>query len=159
MNEKLKEFLDAKKEAEQKKYQEEKQRILIEQGLFEKEYSPNSFYSQEFPLYDHVADKYYKEVPLEITDEEYREIKKYLNISETKKNHIAVALTVIAWLTFVGGFIAGIAFGQVEVGTYYRHTEFSFAIAFVYWSISFVEGTMFLGFAEIIKLLAAIKKK
>ena len=39
MNEKLKEFLDAKKEAEQKKYEEEKQKTLIELGLFEKVYS------------------------------------------------------------------------------------------------------------------------
>ena len=81
----------------------------------------------------------------------------------TENNPIATALTVIAWIVFIGGFIAGIALGTVEVerGYYYTYTdtEFSFAVAFVYWCVSLISGTMFLGFAEIIKLLDVIKKK
>ena len=38
MNEKLKDFLDAKKDAEKKRYEEEKQKTLIELGLYEKVY-------------------------------------------------------------------------------------------------------------------------
>ena len=168
MNEKLKEFLDAKKEAEQKKYEEEKQKTLIELGLFEKVYSPDNNYSEEFSSCEwdsaNSTNKYYKKVTVEITDEEYQEVKKYSKKEETTENNpIATALTVIAWIVFIGGFIAGIALGTVEVerGYYYTYTdtEFSFAIAFGYWCVSLISGTMFLGFAEIIKLLNDIKRK
>ncbi len=168
MNEKLKEFLDAKKDAEKKKYEEEKQKTLIELGLFEKVYSPDNNYSEEFSSSEwdsaNSTNKYYKKVPVEITDEEYQEVKKYSKKDDTSEiNPIATALTVIAWVVFIGGFIAGIALGNVEVvkGSYYTYTdtEFSFAIAFTYWCVALISGTMFLGFAEIIKLLDAIKKK
>ena len=82
---------------------------------------------------------------------------------DVSNNPVATALTVIAWVIFIGGFIAGIVLGRVEVekGYYYTYTdtEFSFAIAFVYWCVSLISGTVFLGFAEIIKLLNAIKRK
>lgn len=168
MNDKVKEFLNSKKEAEQKKYEEEKQKTLIELGLFEKVYSPNDNYSEEYSSYEwdsaNSTNKYYKKVTIEITDEEYQEVKKYSKKEETTENNpIATALTVIAWVIFIGGVIAGCAMGMVEVqrGNYYTYTdtEFSFAVAFVYWCVSLISGTMFLGFAEIIKLLDAIKKK
>ena len=165
MNEKLKEFLDAKKDAEKKKYEDEKQKTLIELGLFEKVYSPDDNYSEEYSSCEwdsaNSTNKYFKKVPVEITDEEYQEVKKYSKKEETTENNpIATALSVIAWIVFIGGFIAGIASGIIEVdGYYYDYTEFSFAIAFIYWGVSLVSGTMFLGFAEIIKLLDAIKKK
>lgn len=178
MNEKLKEFLDAKKEAEKKKYEAEKQKTLLELGLFDKVYAPDNKYSKEYYLYEwddaRATTKYFKNVPIEITDEEYQEVKKYLkkdtpennpfvmedNPIATESNPIATALTVIAWIVFIGGFIAGIVLGTVEVdGYYFDYTEFSFAIALIYWSVSLISGTMLLGFAEIIKLLNAIKKK
>ena len=168
MNEKLKEFLDAKKDAEKKKYEDEKQKTLIELGLFEKIYSPDDNYSEEYSSCEwdsaNSTNKYFKKVPVEITDEEYQEVKKYSKKEETTENNpIVTALSVIAWIVFIGGFIAGIALGTVEVerGYYYTYTdtEFSFAVAFVYWCVSLMSGTMFLGFAEIIKLLDAIKKK
>ncbi len=168
MNEKLKEFLDAKKVAEKKKYEEEKQKTEIELGLYEKVYSPDNNYGGEFSSseWDNATStyKFYKKVPVEITDEEYQEVKKYSKKENTTGNNpIATALTVIAWIVFIGGFIAGIALGTVEVerGYHYTYTdtEFSFAVAFVYWCVSLICGTIFLGFAEIIKLLDAIKKK
>lgn len=168
MNEKLKNFLDAKKDSETKNYEKTKQKTLLDLGLYEKIYSPDNKYSEEFCLseWDRItqASKYYKKVPIEITDEEYQEVKKYSKKEvATGNNSVAVALTIIAWVIFIGGFIAGIALGMVEVekGYYYTYTdtEFSFAIAFVYWCVSLISGTMFLGFAEIIKLLDAIKRK
>lgn len=168
MNEKVKEFLDAKKVAEKKKYEEEKQSTLIELGLCEKVYSPDNNYSEEFSWseWDSVnsTNRYYKVVAVEITDEEYEEVKKYFRREDTtESNPIATALMIIAWVVFAGGFIAGILLGNVEVvkGSYftYTDTEFSFAIAFTYWSVALISGTMFLGFAEIIKLLDAIRKK
>ncbi len=214
MNEKLEKFLEEQEYIEKKKYENEKERVLIELGLSEKEYAPligygqrgnsvfkfsvnenakvgdvmkvskngevvdviinriKSEYSDEFPFTEwdsfNSINKYYKKVPIEITDEEYRKIKKYSKEEDTEeyiaeKNPIAVALTIIAWVLFIGGFIAGIALGRKEVtgGYYYTYTvtEFSFAIAFVYWCTALISGTIFLGFAEIIKILDAIKNK
>lgn len=67
---------------------------------------------------------------------------------------------MIAWIVYVAGFIVGIVQGNVEVqGTFNNRTEFSFVITLTYWSIALISGTMFLGFAEIIKLLNKIKNK
>ena len=165
MHEKLVEFLNDKKDLEIKKYEKKKRETLIDLGLYEKVYSPDNEYSNEFCLseWDDTiqANKYYKNVPIEITDEEYQEVKKYSKIEdEPTNNPVAVALTIIAWVIFIGGFIAGIALGTVEIEKGYNtYTEFSVAIAFVYWCVALISGTIFLGFAEIIKLLDAIKKK
>ena len=168
MNEKLKNFLETQKENEKKRNDEKKKKSLLALGLYEKVYSPDNNYSEEFNLYEYdnanSSKKYYKIVPIEITDEEYQEVKKYsINRSLSRVNLIANAITIIAWIIYIGGFIAGIALGNVEVvkaGYYaYVETEFSFAIAFSYWCIAFISGTMFLGFASIIKLLDAIRRK
>ena len=164
MDERVKKFLDAKKAEKEKWNDKEKYKILTEAGLYDKicvEDDPND--DEIFTEFDpeNQCQSYYKMVPIDVTDEEYEEIKKYLKIKvETENNPIASALTVIAWILFIGGFVAGIALGMVEVeGYYYSHTEFSFAVAFIYWCIALISGTMFLGFAEIIKLLDAIKNK
>lgn len=213
MNEKLKEFLEAKIAEERKKSDEEKRKTLLDLGLYEKEYAPATGYghikdestvikfpvtnnnintgdtvkitrngekaeaildrieyssSEEFPHYEYDSTnsvtRYYKKVPIEITDEEYEEIKKYSQKRYTStSNPVATALTVIAWIVFIGGFIIGIASANVEVvkGVYYTYTttEFSLAIALTYWCIALISGTFLLGFAEIIKLLDDIKKK
>ena len=169
MNEKVEGYLRFKKQEELEKYEKEKRETLINLGLYEKVYSPKNAYSNGeycFSEWDSVnsTNRYYKKVPIEITDEEYNEIKAYYHKEDVAENNsIATALTVIALVVFISGFIAGIALGNVEVvkGTYYKYTdtEFSFAIAFTYWCVSFISGTMLLAFAEIIKLLDAIKKK
>ena len=87
-------------------------------------------------------------------------MKKYEPQFEAKENGVAKALQLIGTIIYFSGFIAGIAFGQVEVmGYYYTHTEFSWSLAFMWWIASAISGTMFLGFAEIINLLTAIKYK
>ena len=155
------------KEKEQKQNEEkEKRALLLSQGLFEKVYSEGSVPTTEYPHLDYKNNKYYKKVPIEISDDEYEYLKK-INKQEDKKiivkpeNKIATALTIIAAIVFIGGFIMGIVFGNVEVtkGTYYQYTEteFSFGIALSYWAISLVSGIFILGFAEIIKLLEYIK--
>ncbi len=164
MNDKVKEFLKAKKEAQKKKQEEEKQKVLIGLGLSEKVYSPDNKYSKEFSIseWDNETStsRWYKLEAVDVSDEEYQEIKNYsTNPIIYQDNPVAIALTVIAWIIFIAGFIAGIALGNVEVGTYYTHTEFSFAAALIYWAVALISGTMFLGFAEIIKLLDAIKNK
>ena len=168
MNERVKEFLDAKKCEEKKKYEQRKNKTLLELGLFEKVYSEKEEYSNDFPFSEYDSEnsknRWYRKEVISISDEEFEEIKKYSKKEETTENNpIATALTFIAWILFIVGFIAGIALGTIEVekGYYYTYTdtEFSFAIAFTYWCAAFISGTMFLGFAEIIKLLDAIKRK
>lgn len=126
--------------------------------------------SYEFylPVWDEInlMTKYYKKVPIEITDEEYLELKKYAkkevkSASDNSANSVASVLKVIAWLVMICGFVAGIILGNVEVtkGTYYIYTttEFSFAVAFTYWCGAFISGMIFLGFSESIQLLSDIK--
>ena len=56
MNEKLKEFLDAKKDAEKKAYEEKKNKTLLELGLFEKAYSEKEKYSNDFPYSEYDSE-------------------------------------------------------------------------------------------------------
>ncbi len=101
------------------------------------------------------------EEEIEITDEEYEEIKKYANQEKTESetfarsgghNFIATLLTVIAWIVYASGIICGIAYGVDWLGNP------TFMIL-VYWIVGFVVGTIYLGFAEVIKLLSEIKNK
>lgn len=67
-------------------------------------------------------------------------------------------LTGIAYAIFIIGAILGFAMGytkNIPEDTYY----FSFAVAVAWWCVSFIGGMFMLGFAEIIKLLNAIKNK
>ncbi len=184
MDEKVKAFLEAKKRESEVKEEREKHMLLVSLGLFYKEYSPDDKWSDEYRLSEwdneEKKTKYYKNVICDVTNEEYEKIKEFGlqknqtgRISDIKSasdstistntNGISKILSVIAWLIFIGGFIAGIIFGNVEVtkGVYYTYTdtEFSFAIAFTYWCVSFISGMLMLGFAEIISLLNDIKNK
>ncbi len=178
MNEKVKKFLESKQKAIYLKNEKDKADFLISLGLFEKEYSPINAYTYEYNIdeWDEKEQKrkYYKKVPVSVTDEEFEQIRSVVGKTsgnraenkfdiETKANPVATLLTVIAWIVFIGGFIAGLVFGTREVteGIYYTYTdtEFSFAIALVYWAVSFISGAMMLGFAEVIKLLQDISDK
>ncbi len=166
MHEKLKEYFEKEKELREKKEKELREAILIKEGIYEKVYSENNERTEEYNQFEYNSSgtgKYFKYQPIEITDEEYMQIKEIYDnkhkLEPPSSNGVANALTVIAWIIFVVGFIAGICFANVEVGTYVTYEEFSFAIALIYWLVAFASGTMFLGFAEIIKLLNDIKNK
>ena len=151
MNEKVQEFLKQKKENEFQKYQETKRESLITLGLYERIYSPNNKKSREYPCQEIESGKYYKEVPFEVTDEEYEEIKKYLPQSDGD-NPIASILTVIAMVVYILGFIVGWYYGVDRWGE-------PSGLMIVYWIVAFILGTVYLGLAEIIKLLTKIKNK
>ena len=128
-----------------------KNKHLIDLGLYEKVYSNSTTYSDEFP-YPEEDEKgaiinYYKKVAIDITDEEYAEIKKHSFAYSPHKNLVALALTVIAWIIYVAGFIGGFIIAE------------NAAAALTYWFGALISGTTFLGFAEIIKLLNDIKNK
>lgn len=67
-------------------------------------------------------------------------------------NPIRIFLTGIAVLIYLVGFVLGIGIGSSS-------RNFDILSAFIIWAASGISGTIFLGFAEIIKLLQAIKDK
>lgn len=150
MNEKVQAFLDAKKQEELEKKQAEKEKLLVDLGLAEKEYSPAGNWSAEYPYYDPETALHFKLKALEITDEEFEKIKKYAGKKEdnVSSNGIATTLTTIAWITYIAGFFVGLF--MIEVLEWY--------ILFI-WFAAFLSGTVYLGFAEIIKLLTQIRDK
>ncbi len=156
MNEKVQAFLDAKRQEELVKKQAEKDKLLVDLGLAEKQYSPSDKLEDEYPYYDSKNYKYYKIHPIHLTDEEFEEIKRYAgkkanNASLSKIatiNRIAAIFTVIAWITYIAGFFAGLA--MIEVLEWF---------ILLIWVAAFLSGTMYLGFAEMIKLLTQIRDK
>lgn len=78
------------------------------------------------------------------------------------KNKIATALQIIAWVTYIGGFFAGLILANIEIPYVFidaTRTEWSITIALIYWVSSFITGTTFLGFAEVITLLQKLVDK
>ncbi|MBO5007999.1 MAG: APC family permease [Clostridia bacterium] len=167
MNDMLKNFIESKINEETEKNQKEKNELLMSLNLYEKVYAPDDCHSEEYSYseWDSATskNKFYKPVPIDITDEEYKELLKHVSKKEDKtENSIAIALKVIAWTIFIVGAIAGFAFGNAKIpDTYdiYAGSAFSLTIAFTYWSIALVSGTIFLAFSEIINLLEKIKNK
>ena len=133
-----------------KKTEEEltKQKTLIRLGLFEKEYSPENKYTSEYSFSEFDVNtnsyKYFRKIPIHITDEEYKKLKEYINTQE--KNSISSLLISIACIIYVCGFIGGIA-------------SDSLVLFLSIFGASFISGSLFLGISEIINLLTDIKNK
>lgn len=186
MNERVKAFLEQKgveastaEDVNVEVSEKEKQDLLLRVGLYDKVYSPEKFHTDEYPHYDCTVFKYYKKVPIDITNDEYYAIKKAVDGHTTNRSvyvdestyipeengcAVATALQAFAWIIFIGGFFAGIFLANktVDVGGYYysrTETKFMWSVALTYWCTAAVSGTILLGFAEIIKLLEAIKNK
>ena len=167
MNKIVQEFIDKKKAEIENNKNKEKRKLLMDLGICEKEYSQSSAWSEEYPDYEYDQEtkegRYFKKIPINVTDEEYEEILKYCKQSDNttpvnKENKVAKVLTGIAYAIFIIGAILGFAMGytkNIPEDTYY----FSFAVAVAWWCVSFIGGMFMLGFAEIIKLLTAIKNK
>lgn len=167
MNKIVQEFIDKKKAEIENNKNKEKRKLLMDLGICEKEYSQSSAWSEEYPDYEYDQEtkegRYFKKIPINVTDEEYEEILKYCKQSDNttpvnKENKVAKVLTGIAYAIFIVGAILGFAMGytkNIPEDTYY----FSFAVAVAWWCVSFIGGMFMLGFAEIIKLLNAIKNK
>ncbi|MBQ7647164.1 MAG: hypothetical protein IJS94_07845 [Clostridia bacterium] len=153
----VRKYIDDLNKKQSEELSKKKTDLAFALGLFRKEYSDNTDYTEEYPNFDYDSEsgksKYYKKVPAEMTDEEYFEIlRRQKERNDSKGNTIAVILKVVAWIVFFGGFFAGIIIGNID-------DKFSLTTALICWSISFVSGMMFLGFAEVIQLLTDIKYK
>ncbi len=162
MHEKVKRYLDEK----QKIIEEKKENFLVSQGLYEKKYSPEERFSGEYPKREWDENKesfhYYKNEVVKMTDEEYQAVLDAYNATNEPKpkevgpNVVGALILALAWGIYVAGFFLGIFMG-VEAADYLEN--FSFGVALIYWGTSFVCGTFFIGFSQIIKLLHSINEK
>lgn len=120
--------------------------------------------------------RFYKIIPLEISNEEYERIKEAYDSVESMKtkteekpqNKMATILKVIGIAILIAGFIGGIiagfnsAFLGTAVGSMMsQRVEFHFSItaALVYWIIAFIGAIAFFALSEIIFLLQKINNK
>lgn len=71
-------------------------------------------------------------------------------VKEQGKNKVASVIELVAWAIFFIGLIAGIIIG-VFVGVLF--------LAVIYCAVAFIAGMVFLGLAEIIKLLQKLVDK
>lgn len=75
---------------------------------------------------------------------------------DKSENKVAILIRVIAIAIYIVGFIGGIIDANSGfLGAHY----FSYRIMLYWWVVTFVSGTMMLGFSEIIRLLDKISKK
>lgn len=165
MNEILQKYIQEMQYEKAAQEKAERDERLINAGLCKIVYIDNNASDESVYIndseaeYDPKSGRYYKKVPVELTDEEYEEFSKVYDDQpcEEANNNVATVLKVIAWIIYIGGFIAGIVLGNVGNTSY--HSDFSFPLAFGCWGAVFVSGTLVLGFAEIIKLLTEIRNK
>ena len=158
MNERLQEYLNKKAEEKRAKYESERDANLIAAGLFEKRFSPTGKAEDpEYPFsqWNKTENRmmYYKKVAIVVTDEEYEEFLKAgpvktAVVEEESKNAVAstlfgIAVTIYILMGLVG-LIAMIANFVMGLGVMFG---------------GFISGSVFLGFAEIIKQLQKINDK
>ncbi|MBR2977122.1 MAG: hypothetical protein IKM36_02460 [Oscillospiraceae bacterium] len=174
MNEKLQAYLERKKSNRICEEKAKRDAYLLKIGLYNKEYSNENGPSQEYPDYEidqtTQAFKYFRKVPIDVTDEEYAELLKYKD-AEKQQNRIAQIFRVIAWVTFVAGFIVGLIFGR-ESGFLERLLrgynvfelifEYGYSLdfsVFLYWCAAFISGMVHMAVAEVVQLLSDINRK
>lgn len=167
MNSKVQEFIQLKNEEyetrKRTEYEKKKVATLEDLGFVEKEYAPNGAYSDEYSKceYDEEGNRlYYREVAINISDEDFEALQKCLDETEDEKREIreerhstiANILWVFAWIMYIGGFIAGFIFGVDKWGN-------PNASVLVYWVAFFAAGTLYASIAEIINLLCDIRNR
>lgn len=144
MNPKVAQYLEAKEREAAAKAEAEKKKILLDAGLFEREYTDaNNLPGYE--AYDATVGKFYRDVPIEVTEEEYRAILAHYNESadesERKRNTMSTVFLICGWIVIVTGVIA------------------VFAARFPWGAGGLVSGLFMLGMAEIIQQLDDIRHK
>jgi hypothetical protein len=150
---KVKSFIERK---EQEKAKEREQQ-LIALGLFEKEYSDERH--PDYPNVDPDTGKYYRIVPIEVTDEEYDMICSYAKEGKKERlgrNSVASALKTVAWLIIIIGIVVGLI---TAIGSEYIGSEYDGGLPLTIWLSAIIAGVLFLGFAEVIILLQTIANK
>ena len=157
MNEMVQAFLKERQAEQQEEYEIFKRKKLIELGLFEKVYYTVGENKEDYPCSEwdgNSSYRLYKQVPIDVTDEEFEEIMKYCHKDTTQqgKNIVSLLFLIIAVLVYVVGFVGSFSLGMNEYG------ELT-AMVFVYMVLTFIIGTTYLGFSKVIELLESIKNK
>ena len=128
---KVKEFIEAAKSKERAEFEKKRDEHLISLGLIkkrEKKYSDT--FGGGYNLYDEGQNKYYGlfTKPVEVTDEEYEEIKKIATKPEEVENGAENFLRVINGISLVIGIIFAIILIIASVNSYEDEST-SFLIA------------------------------
>lgn len=133
MDPKVKEFIDSAKSKKREEFQKERDAHLISLGLIkEKVRKYSDAYGGGYNAYDEVQKKYYGEfnVPVNVTDEEYAEIKKITEEKSNKEikieNGAENFLGVLNTIFFVIGIIAAVIFLIIAIdnlGSYRTEDE------------------------------------
>ena len=158
MHEVAQKFIEKKKEEAKKQKEQEIREFLMENGLFgeEKEYAPDSGDDLlSYRFWDEKAQRYYRYATIDVSEDEYNELRKYGKdiTTQKEKNIVSTLIAIIAFTLYGAGFILGCFLGG------YLSYDFDLLVALCCWISGFVFGTIFLGFAEIIKLLHNINNK
>lgn len=188
MNQEVLDFIKLKDQEYAALKAEEKRAFMDKAGIWKKVFEDADDQAangekQEYPYGEYDGDKWkrYRRVYPELTEEEFAAMKQAQDrVDEAKHDEkeekssgssgLATFLKVLAFVLFIGAFIAGIALAnkEVSVGTYYTHTEkkFDLGTAIIYWGIGLFSGSVMLGFASIVEnlnhqtqLLRAVLKK
>lgn len=148
MDPKVKEFIDSAKSKKREEFEKERDAHLISLGLIKeivRKYS--DAYGGGYYAYDEVQKKYYGEfnVPVNVTDEEYAEIKKITEEKSNKdikiENGAENFLGVLNTIFFVIGIIAAIilvciSFDSYDGGIYFLSGLGVLLVSFVSWGIT-----------------------
>ena len=151
-------ILNEKKEKEIKRYNKKKEEFLLDLELYDKVYSPDGNYNDEYPFYDWDEEtgtsRFHKKVPIQVTDEEYQALRDCTDADTDnhRSNGVATAVFSIAWIIYIGGLIAGLL-------EFSDSNDAAFENAFALWFDAFVSGTIFLAIGEIVKQLFNINCK
>lgn len=151
---------------------EYKNNVLKAVGLTRREYWPKNMDSSHsgYPSYDQDRQEFYRELPVEITDDEWIAVKEVYEaqnrgsvvagqiVRKNSYNVVASILRMFAILIYIGGFLLGfLTSGTVEYWT--DSLYYALLSALPTWGTAFVSGTLMFGFSEIIRLLQVIADK
>lgn len=154
MNQIVEQYLEDKRKIFRRIEEENRSKRLLELGLSTKEYLEDQEFTEDYQFFDDDLQKWYRYIPIDVTDAEYAEICKYAPkevlpekpLKKPKENGVKSAIQIVAYVIFAIGFIAGVIMSQ----------ELSAGIGVAYGTCAVVLGILMLGFAEIIKLLDKI---
>lgn len=144
--------------------QREKNDFLLREGLYTKTYSDKAEYSPDYPYSEFDENtqqqRYYQKEPIEVTDEEYDELKKYSSARKTTAEKSTNAISVFLLVVAIAVFAIGLIYGIIQAGNISEYSDdVAIFVALQTWVKAFFIGSLFLGISEIIKLLHNINIK
>lgn len=125
---------------------EQRANKLISLGYFEKEYG-FEYADSRHPFLDKETGKYYRKVPLSVTDAQFDEIVKIGAVQAQKSKMLP---KVLMW-TGIAIYLISFSVGIIEGND--RYYSFNFGTMLAWWAGGFLAGTQFLWMAEVLKEL------